>query len=134
MTIPIIRFALCGSAFLLTLISGLWLSHLGKPYNVAFFNIHKLIALATVITIGINARHLFTVADQHAALATGLLVAAGLLFVALFATGALLSIGNLSPVLSLRVHQVAPLLALAASAAALILLVQAGVKMPNAPF
>lgn len=35
--------------FLTTLIFGFWLSRKRKPYNGILFNIHKLVALSTVI-------------------------------------------------------------------------------------
>jgi hypothetical protein len=40
--------------FLLTLVFGFWLSHAGKPYNGMLFNVHKLIALACVVFLGIQ--------------------------------------------------------------------------------
>jgi hypothetical protein len=49
MNIPVTKIIICGLLFLLTLASGVWVSHSGKPINVVIFTIHKLIALATVI-------------------------------------------------------------------------------------
>jgi hypothetical protein len=90
--------------FILTLAFGFWLSKVGKPYNGALFNIHKLIALGAVIfaviqisKTGVSGSPLLLVA----------LVAAGLCAVALFASGALMSIGKLDYALTLTVHRVA---------------------------
>ena len=38
-----------GIGFLLTLVFGFWVGKAGKLYNGILFNIHKLIALGTVI-------------------------------------------------------------------------------------
>jgi hypothetical protein len=90
--------------FILTLAFGFWLSKVGKPYNGALFNIHKLIALGAVIfaviqisKTGVSGSPLLLVA----------LVAAGLCAVALFASGAMMSIGKLDYALTLTVHRIA---------------------------
>jgi hypothetical protein len=123
MSILTSKTAICGLLVLLTLISGVWLSHSGKPYNSMIFTIHKLIALATVIIIGVNVYHLLRVMDGNALVALSVIAVTGLLFLTLFISGALLSLmpaGLLSlekpmPEIILKIHQVAPLLALVSS-------------------
>jgi hypothetical protein len=130
MTILTSKTAICGLLVLLTLVSGVWLSHSGKPYNSMIFTIHKLIALATVIIIGVNVYHLFRVMDGNTLVALSVIAVSGLLFLALFISGALLSLipaGLLSlekplPEIILKIHQVAPLLALVSSTATFYLL------------
>ena len=90
--------------FILTLAFGFWLSKVGKPYNGALFNIHKLIALGAVIFAVIQISKT-GVSGSPFLLVT--LVAAGLCAVALFASGALMSIGKLDYALTLTVHRVA---------------------------
>jgi len=122
MSIPVIRVETCAVLFLLTLLSGVWLSHFGKPLNTAIFTLHKLIALATVVVIAVSVYNLYRIADIHAILVPAVVVATGLLFLALFVTGALLSLEKPASEAILRVHQVAPLLALGSSSAAIYLL------------
>ena len=123
MNFPVSKFIICALLFLFTLISGVWLTHSGKPYNGVAFNIHKLIALAAVIVIGISINNLYKAMDPKAFGVLFIIAIAGLLFLALFITGALLSIGKPASEAILRAHQVAPLLALGASTASIYLLV-----------
>lgn len=107
MNASVSRIVLIGVLFLLTLAFGLWLSHAGKPYSSLLFNIHKLIALGAVIVTAI------TVYQARANVTIGsftfaAVVATGLLFVALFVSGALLSIGRTDAAVILIVHRVAP--------------------------
>lgn len=112
-----------GVLFLVTLASGFAVSHAGRPYNSALFTIHKLLALATVIFIAVTVKQLWSGGDPRAAIELGLSVLSGLLFLALFVSGALLSIKSQLPVPVLRIHQIATLLSVASSAVALYLLV-----------
>lgn len=107
---------------ILTLLSGLWLSRLGKPYNTWVFNVHKLIAVATIVVIGISMFNLYRTLELQAFIGNALIVLSGLLLISLVVTGGLLSL-NISPQISLRIHQAAPLLALAASTVALYMLI-----------
>jgi hypothetical protein len=130
MTILTSKTAICGLLVLFTLLSGVWLSHSGKPYNSMIFTIHKLIALATVIIIGMNVHHLFRAIDGNILVALGVIAISGLLFLVLFISGALLSLipaGLLSlekpmPEIILKIHQVAPLLVLISSTVTVYLL------------
>ena len=40
------KLIIAGLLFVFTLLSGVWVSHSGKPINTVIFTIHKLIALA----------------------------------------------------------------------------------------
>lgn len=101
-----------GLLFVFTLLSGIWVSHAGKPINGTIFTIHKLIALAASIAIGMSVYTLFKGLDQRTLIEWAVVATTGLLFIALFITGALLSRNTPLPVAILRIHQVAPLLAL----------------------
>ncbi len=87
------KFITPGLVYLLTLVIGLWLSHLGKPYNGILFNAHKLIALGTVIVTGLQAYKAIHTIDIEA-LFVVLVVITGILYFVLFATGAFMSLGK----------------------------------------
>jgi hypothetical protein len=105
-------------AFLMTLVFGVWLSRKGKPYNGLLFNAHKLIALGTVVVTAVRTYYALEGAEVQALL-IALIILAGLCVVALFATGALMSLGKLSHALLLTIHRVALFLAAGAMAAAI---------------
>jgi hypothetical protein len=107
------RIVVVGVLFLLTLAFGIWLSRAGKPYSALLFNIHKLIALGAVVVTAI------TVYQARAAVTPGSITliavaATGLLCVALFVSGALLSIGRPEAAAVLIIHRVAPWLVVVA--------------------
>ena len=59
------KLVITGFLLLLTVGSGFWLSSLGRPLNSIILNIHKLIALATVIYTGFFIRNLMTDLDMN---------------------------------------------------------------------
>jgi len=79
--------------FLLTLVFGFWLGKVGRPYNAILFNIHKLIAMGTVILAAIQIYKLFTTLEPQTLIVV-LTVLIAVCVIALFASGAFLSIGN----------------------------------------
>jgi hypothetical protein len=91
--------------FLLTLVFGFWLSHVGKPYNGLLFNIHKLIALFCVVLLGIQFSKTLQTSDWQLVV---LLTVSVLCVIALFASGALMSAGKLDYALMLTIHRIAP--------------------------
>jgi hypothetical protein len=103
------KFSAPGIFFLVTLTFGFLLSGAGKPYNGILFNIHKLIALATVILTAIQIYNYLKITNTQV-LPTIFLILAGLCIVALFATGALMSMGKLSYDGTLALHRVASIL------------------------
>jgi hypothetical protein len=116
------KFVVTGLLLTFTLISGVFLSNSGKPYNGVIFTVHKLIALATVVVIAVNIYQLQKVGGVGALVELALFSVIGLLFLALFVSGALLSIGNLAPEISLTIHKVFPLLVVFSTVAAFYLL------------
>jgi hypothetical protein len=93
--------------FVVTVGFGLWLSHLGKPYHGIFFNIHKLVALAAVI---ITILRISNVLKGSALQGLGItsLIVAGVCVLALFASGALMSMGKPAYALTLTIHRITP--------------------------
>lgn len=99
-------FILPGALLLLTYAFGFGLSVLGKPYNGLLFNIHKLAALGAVVLAVIQTYTLLKGAPfQFVVLALAAVWV--LCVIALFATGALMSIGNLPHAPLLTVHRIA---------------------------
>ncbi len=94
-------------AFILTLLLGLGLSRLGRPYPGWLFNFHKLVALAGVV-FGVWQLAQRWQAASLAWLWWFGLVCAGLAILALFASGALLSIGKFDYSRLKLIHRVAP--------------------------
>lgn len=114
-----------GILFLFTLISGVIVSRSGRPLSIGLVTAHKLIAVGTIILIGIAVNQLYKTADGKILIELGVTVISGLLFLALIATGALLTREEMQlPEVVLKIHQVAPLLALVSSTLTLFLLVR----------
>lgn len=110
-----------GGVLLLTLAAGFWVSGVGKPYHPLGFTLHKLAALAAVTLFSIR----FVSLERAAAvnpLRGGLLIAAAVCALGLFASGALMSVGKFNQLRLLRVHQALPVLGAAALVAAWLLL------------
>ncbi len=107
--------------FVLTIAAGFWISKLGKPYQTGIFTLHKLLALAAVVlaTLAISGS-LKTAPVQN--LVIILLVLTGLSVVALFTTGALMSIQKTVSHAWLIIHQIAPFILAGSTGAAIVLL------------
>jgi hypothetical protein len=101
------RFIAPGILFLLTLAFGFWLSHAGKPYNSLLFNIHKLIALGSVVLVILHLTKNPNLLTPFSLVAVGLGLAT-LSVIALFVSGALMSAGKLDYALMLTIHRIAP--------------------------
>jgi hypothetical protein len=114
------KFILPGIIFLLTLASGVWLSNAGKPYNNAIFTIHKLIALGAVVLAAIQMVKGFKTTGITP-VTIGLFITTILAVIALFATGALMSLNKEPYKVWLIIHQIAPGVMGIASAAVLYL-------------
>jgi hypothetical protein len=103
------KFFTPGIIFLLTLVSGIWLSNSGKPLNTIIFNIHKLIALAAVVVTSVQIYKIFNNTDVQPLIII-LAIITGLCVIALFATGALMSLGKLNYDVVLTIHRIALIL------------------------
>jgi hypothetical protein len=107
--------------FLVTVAFGFWLSRVGKPYNGLLFNIHKLVALASVILAGLAVYQVLKVMDV-ATLIFLLLVLAALSVIALFVSGALMSAGKGEYSVMKLVHNISPFILVIAMGATVYLL------------
>ena len=115
------KFSTPGILFLLTLVSGLWLSNAGKPLNNIIFTIHKLVALGVVVTTIIQLYNLIKITDIQS-LILALIVVTGLCVVGLFATGALMSAEKMNYAALLTIHRAAPVVAIISMVGAIYLL------------
>lgn len=94
-----------GIFYLLTLVFGFLVSKKGKPYNVPLFNVHKLLALGSVILVIIQLSKL-SLSIESQALLVSLLFLSGVWVIALFVTGALMSIGKPDYKTVLTLHRI----------------------------
>lgn len=114
-----------GILFLFTLISGLIVSRSGRPLNIWLVTVHKLIAIGTVVLIGMAVNQLYKTADGKVFIEMSVMVISGVLFLALIATGALLTREEMQlPEVVLKIHQVTPSLALVFSTITVFLLLK----------
>jgi hypothetical protein len=115
------KFLIAGAFFVFIVLSGFWLSHSGKPLNVIILTIHKLISLAAVVYLAVTIYRI----HQVTPLSLVEMIACALtlvLFIALFASGGLLSTAKAMPAAILKIHQITPFLVILSAAADLYLL------------
>ena len=113
---------LSGIFMAITIVIGIWLSRSGKPYNNIVLAIHKLIVLVNIgfaVFLFINIYQIATVGSFLIALT----ISAGLAVIALFATGAIMSIKKKSTTLLRVVHILATILVSASTVVILYLMV-----------
>jgi hypothetical protein len=109
-----------GVLFLFVFLSGLWLNRSGRPINTIILTIHKLIALGTLIFIGVTVYQI----NQTAQLSTAVIVATvmtGIFFIVTIIAGGLLSLDRPVSALSI-VHKVGPFLTVAGTIVTMVLL------------
>jgi hypothetical protein len=107
------------------LITGVFVSHSGRPLSVGLITVHKLIALGTLVLIGMTVFQLYKTTDEMVIVEMGVIMITGILFLSLIAAGAMLTREEMQlPELVLKIHQVVPLQALASFAITFPLLVR----------
>jgi hypothetical protein len=116
------KLTIAGILGVLTLISGVVLSKTGRPLNAVFFNLHKMIAVVMIVLIVISVVQLAKAGETKALIELIVIGITGVLFVALIATGGMLSFERVWPALVLKIHQIVPLLSLASAAVTVFLL------------
>lgn len=105
--------------FLITVVFGFWLGKIGKPYNGILFNIHKLIALGTVIFMSIQFYKILKVIEPQLVIS---IIAVSICVLTLFTSGALLSIGNVKFETAKLMHNIAFTVAIIAAGSSIYLL------------
>lgn len=76
--------------FIVTIISGIWLSKIEKPYNPLVFNIHKFIALAFIIYTIIISKGIYKTIQMNSILWI-LLILSGIFILLALISGGILS-------------------------------------------
>jgi hypothetical protein len=110
-----------GIIYLLTAGFGICLCILGKPYNTIIFTVHKMISLIFVVLTVLLVINLAK-DIQIQTLVMFFLIFAGISILALFATGALMSMGKMSYAVLKTIHIIAPITAFISSALSIYLL------------
>ncbi len=115
------KFLFAGLIFVFVLVSGFWLSRTGKPINTAILTVHKLISLGAGVFLGITIYRIHQVTPlspfEMAAVAVTLLF-----FIAMVATGGMLSTAKPMPGVVLKVHQFMPYLVIISAFASMYLI------------
>lgn len=102
------KLVIIGLLFLFTLITGILLSNYGRPLHNILFNIHKLIALISVIYIAIIIRNMMINIDVKNSFI--LLIIFSVLSIVVFVTGSLLSPDRPANDLLLLIHNISMIL------------------------
>ena len=110
-----------GLLFLLTFISGYWLSRSGKPFNGIVLTVHKLISLAAAALLGIVIYRNHQVAPLRT-VELAAVVVTGSFFLDAVVSGGLLSIDKPMPAAILAMHRITPYLTVFSAAVTLYLL------------
>ncbi len=71
-----VQLIISGITFIFILISGIWLSKLGKPYGTVLFTIHKLIAIFFIVYIFILSKKIFKTTELNLVMWICMVVAA----------------------------------------------------------
>lgn len=116
------RIMIGGLALVFTLVTGIVLSNLGRPLNSIVFGLHKIIAVGTIVLLGLVVRNYYQTTNLQIQYIV-LFVVSGLLLLTLVVTGVLLSFERPVPTAVLRIHQIVPWLTLIVSSITAYLLV-----------
>lgn len=121
MNAPIIKIIVASALLVISLVFGYLLSNAGKPYSVVLMSIHKLSSLLAGIALVVIVWQ-FQKAAQLSALQWAVIAVTGILFLATFVTGAVLTVQKETNSIVLTVHKIGPVLTTLSSAAAFYLL------------
>jgi hypothetical protein len=112
------KILISGVFFIFILLSGFWLSHLGRPVNTILLTAHKLISIGAVVFLAINIYRIHLVTPLSS-LQIAVSVGTILLFLVMVVTGGLLSVDKVMPEIVHKIHQFTPYLVILSTAATL---------------
>lgn len=115
------RILITALLFVLSFIFGIWLSRLGKPYNVVIFAFHKIIGVAAIIFTVITVYNLQKPVDLSP-VEMIIIIVTGMLLITTFVSGALLSIEKISIDFMQPLHKIFSIAATVFTAVAIYLL------------
>lgn len=118
-----VKITLISLIFLLIVVSGIWLTRTGKPYNPVLFNVHKFVSLTGVVVTAVLLYGYFN-SMEVSPLIVALTIAAGLLFVVLLVSGGLLNLDIKLYKLLRIVHRITPALSIILTALIFLLLLK----------
>ncbi len=98
-----------GILFIIMIISGIWLSKLGRPLNNGVFTVHKLISLLTIVFSAITVYRLQKNIELKS-IDLVFIIIMEIAFLVSIASGAILSFDNLVNKFTLTVHKASPVL------------------------
>lgn len=104
-----VRLLSSGLLVVLIFASGFWVSRAGKPYPALNFNIHKLIALAAVILLGVMISRVNKAAPMDSTQWLAVVIA-GVCALVTILTGGLASIDRPMPAILSTLHKAFPYL------------------------
>lgn len=116
-----VKIVFAGLLFLFMFLFGFWLSRNGKPYNMALFTVHKLVALGAVVYLAVTITKIHQATPLTSMQFTAVIITA-LCFVVTAASGAMLSVDKVMPEIVHRLHQITPYLTVLSIGATLYLL------------
>ncbi len=115
------KFVIAGLLFIFVIVSGVWLSRTGRPLNGLILAVHKLISLGAAAYLAVTIFRIHQGAPLTSLEMTASLITL-IFFVAMIATGGILSAAKSAPDVIHRVHQFMPYMVMLSSAASLYLL------------
>lgn len=110
----IVRLIYAGLFLLAIFLTGFWLNRAGKPYSTALLTVHKLMGLAGGIWLVVLVYRAGQMSSLSAAAVT-MTVISVILFIALLATGGVVSAMKQVPPFALLAHHLLPYLAVVSS-------------------
>jgi len=117
------KLIISGILFFFLLVSGMWLSLLGRPLNMILFNVHKIIAIAVIVVLAFFILKLIKNMNLQP-LELWFLVLSGIFLILAFASGAILSFEGLVNNFTRMVHKLMPYLAVVSMTITVLLLLR----------
>ncbi|MBN1132839.1 MAG: hypothetical protein JXR52_11455 [Bacteroidales bacterium] len=115
------KLIISGILVFLLLVSGMWLSLLGRPLNTIIFTFHKLLAVAAIVVLVLAVLKMMKGVDLHT-VEVWFVVLSGIFLLLSFGSGALLSFESLVNNFTRMVHKLMPYLAVISMAVTILLL------------
>lgn len=114
------KFILTGLLLAGMILTGFVVSRSGKPYSTLLLTFHKLVSLGALIYLSVNINHAMRIAPVSS-IGLAVIILSAVLFIALFATGGMISAMKAPPRIVLSIHHLIPYLLAASTLATLYL-------------
>ena len=117
------KIIISGILILLLLVSGMWLSLLGRPLNTIVFSLHKIVAIAAVVLVILAVLNLTKGIDLRVPETWGIILS-GLFLLLALVSGGLLSFESLVNNFTRMIHKLTPYLFVASIILTVVLLIR----------